>query len=321
MDQQLPAQIQAQLDEANAIEKAIADEQAALTAPPENTVVETKPEPIVPAAELEPPTKAPPAEEETWQKRFSVLQGKFNAEVPRLAAQLKELTQVNESLHKQVEALAVKQTEQTVAQTVTSEDEEAFGAELIAVMKKVAKQEAAALEKIQKAEVQRVNNKIETVEKTQAATAGDKFMDAIAKAVPDWETVNADPKWLEWLDEYSPETGAPRQVALDTASNTLDSARAVALFNAYKSTQTEKTPVENTTTTTSAQKAQEELKRQVAPAKTVAKAPIVNAEQTWTGKEYEQAFDVRNERTMTKTEITDLQNAADLAYNEGRVRW
>lgn len=321
MELTLPTQIQAQIDEANAIEKAIADEQTALNAIPENTEIESIPEPIALAVEPEPQVKAlPPAEEETWQKRFSVLQGKFNAEVPRLAAQLKESAQANESLRKQVESLAVQQTEQTVAQTVSSEDEEAFGADLIAVMKKVARQEAAALEKIQKAEVQRVNNKIESVEKTQAATAGDKFMEDVAKAVPDWETVNADPKWLDWLDEYSPETGAPRQIALDAASNMLDSVRTAALFKAYKLTQAEKSP-EIVTEITAAQKAQEELKRQVAPAKTVVSAPVVSTGQLWTGKEYEQAFDVRNDRTMTKTEISDLQTAADLAYNEGRIRW
>lgn len=322
MDQKLPAQIQAQLDEANAIEKAIADEQAALAATPENTVVpEPKAEPVVKAAVPEPQTKVlPPADEETWERRFIVLQGKFTAEVPRLAAQLKETMQQLDLLRRQNEELAKKREEALVVQTVTSEDEEAFGADLIAVMKKVAKQEAAAVEKNQKAEVQRVNSKIETVEKTQAATAGDKFMSDLAREVPDWEAVNVNPKWLEWLDEYSPETGAPRQVALDQAADNLDSRRTIELFKTFKKNQAEPA-VETTEQLTPAQKAQQELKSQVAPAKTVATAPPVNTEKLWTGKEYEQAYDIRNERFMSKAEIEAVQEAAELAYNEGRVRW
>jgi hypothetical protein len=320
MSQELPAQIQRELDEAEAIEKAIAEEQATLANPTDTDKPEAVAEVAAEAAVVpEPKPKAQPdAEEETYKARFTTLQGKFNAEVPRLHQQLKDSNASMEVMRKQIELLSQQAPVAVEAQTVTSEDEEAFGSDLLAVMKKVAKQEAAVVAKQQDAKVQTVASKVADFEKTQAATAGDKFMESIAKAVPDWETVNADPKWLDWLDEYSPETGAPRQAALDDASSKLDSARTIALFNLYKK-QAQPDPVAATTETLT--KAQQELQRQVAPAKSAAAAAKPVTDRTWTGDEYERAFDIRNSQTMSAAEIDALQADAERAYADGRVRW
>jgi hypothetical protein len=318
LEQELPVQIQRGLDEAAAIEARIAEEQAALAAQDTTNTEATE----VQAAEVkepEPETKLkalPDASEETWEKRFIALQGKFTAEVPRYAEQLRKANESIESLRKQNELLMQAPEPQEV-QKVTSEDEEAFGSDLIELVRKVSKQEAAQAAKTATAEVQKVANKIQSVEQAQAATAGDRFMSEVATAVPDWEVVNADSRWLDWLGEYSPETGAPRQVALDHAQSNLDSARTIALFNTFKRT----LPAPEVKTVSAQEKAQQELKSQVAPAKTAASAPKANTERIWSGKEYEQAFDVRNSRVMTTPELDAIQAEAERAYLEGRVRW
>ena len=315
MDQELPPHIQRQVEEAEAIEAAIAAEQATLNTP-ENTdppeviaepVAEPVPEPVLKAL--------PDADEETWHSRFTTLQGKFQAEVPRLHQQLKESNQSLAEMRSQIDQIRQQPVEPVQeAQTVTTEDEEAFGSDLIAVMKKVAKQEAAAVAKQQEAHTQSINRKVDSVMQDQANTAGDKFMASIATAIPEWETINADPKWLDWLGEYSPETGAPRQDSLDSASNNLDSKRAIALFNLFKS----QNPVAPVSTQT---KAQQELQRQVAPAKTAASTGQTITEKIWTGDEYEQAFDVRLNHTHSDAEIAEIQVEAERAYNDGRIRW
>lgn len=320
MEQDLPAHIQAQLDEAEAIEAAIAAEQAALANPQDtgNLEVVTQPEPVVePEVKPEPQVQLPDPEEETWKSRFNALQGKFNAEVPRLHQQLKESNHALADLRAEVDRLKQAPAKPEVVNTVTSEDEETFGSDLIAVMKKVAKQEASEAAKQLEPKVASVSQKVDAVLKDQAETAGDRFMAAIARDVPDWETINADQKWLDWLGEYSPELGGPRQYALDVAQERFDHVRVVALFKAYK----EKFPNSPAATTAPTSKAQQELQSQVAPAKTAAPATQPNTDRIWTGAEYERAYDVRLGHTMTAKEVEGLQAEAERAYNEGRVRW
>lgn len=314
MDQALPAAVQAQLDEAEAIEKAIAAEQEARNAPPADTPEpEAKPEPVAEKV-AEPQPEARPAEDDTYRARFESLQGKYNAEVPRLYQQVKEANQALAEMRQQLESLKSQPAQPApVEPTVTSEDEEAFGADLIAVMKKVAKQEAAEVAKQNEQRVSTVDRKVDSVLQDQAVTAGEKFMTAIAQAVPDWETINTDPRWLQWLGEYSPETGAPRQAALDAASANLDSTRTIGMFNLWKSL--------NPATPSQADKAKQELASQVAPDKSAAAAPSATTDKIWTGEDYERAFDVRLSRTMSQPEIDALQAEAERAYNEGRVRW
>lgn len=322
MEQDLPPHIQRQLDEAAEIEAAIAAEQATLNGeqPPADPVENTAPPevtpPVEPATEVpEPPKAAPSAEEETWQARFHTLQGKFNAEVPRLHQQLREANKAVDELRATVEELKKQSVEPPaqVAPVVTSEDEEAFGGDLIAVVRKIAKAEAAEIAKANEAKVQTVSQKVEQVLETQASTAGELFLQAVAKEVPDWESINVEPGWIQWLSEYSPETGAPRQAALDEASSRLDSVRTAALFKLYKATKPA-APVQT-------DGVHPELKSQVAPTKTAAKTVAPVTDKIWTGAEYEKAFDVRLAHSMTEKEITELQAEAERAYNEGRVRW
>src|SRR5947209_3842412 len=63
-----------------------------------------------PAPAPEAPKPEAPSTEaaETWKKRFDVLSGKYNAEVPRLAAQLREASATIRSLTAEVEAIKAK---------------------------------------------------------------------------------------------------------------------------------------------------------------------------------------------------------------------
>ena len=318
LNQELPAQIQRELDAAAAIEAAIAAEQAALDNTQDTTTTEATAVQVAEATskpEAQPVVPSEPVKDD-FESKFKSLQGKYNAEVPRYAEQLRKANESLDSLRKQNELLMQAPEIQEV-QKVTSEDEQAFGSDLIELVRKVSKQEAAQAAKAASVEVQKVASKVGSLEQAQVASAGDKFMSEVALAVPDWETVNADSKWLDWLDEYSPETGAPRQSALDAAQGVLDSARTIALFNAYKKTQ----PAPEVKTISAQERAQQELKSQIAPAKTVATAPQVVTDRVWTGDEYERAFDVRNSQVMTASEVASLEAEAERAYVEGRIRW
>ena len=101
----LPKQVEAQLRELEQIERQIAESQNLAPANPE-PAGDPPAEPLTPApAFVEPKpveTKPEPTEpviaDETWQSRYIALKGKYDAEVPRLHADVREFKAQLENL-------------------------------------------------------------------------------------------------------------------------------------------------------------------------------------------------------------------------------
>lgn len=321
----LPASLQKELDDAEALQKSLY---------PETEDTEETPQPIEPEADDEPVVqqdvevidatpqeKAPEVSEDTWKSRFATINGKYQAEVPKLHDELRATkTQLDEAL-KGITFLRDQLTTITASKApvdlsdVSEEDKEAFGEDLINMMKKIAAVEAGKSAKTSEAHVKSVSAKLEDLEKTAQDTAFDKFLVKLGKEVSDFEEINADPKWLDWLGEYSPEVGGPRQDALNNAVAAHDVARTASLFKAFKALTPEAPQVD-----TKKEKLEKELKQQVSPHKTSSNA-APKADKTWTGDDYAAAFDVRHNNSKTVKEVEALQAAAEKALQEGRVRW
>ena len=132
----LPPSVQRQLDEATALEAQLYGQ-----APTPEEVVNTdapqpaetpQPAPAEPAPVEQP---APQPEEETFRQRYNVLQHKYNAEVPRVHAQLREavanITQLTAEVQRLQQATA-RQPTTSVPQD--EEDTERFGEDLMAAI-------------------------------------------------------------------------------------------------------------------------------------------------------------------------------------------
>ena len=320
----LPKAIQAQLDEAAEIEKQLMQPET----PPEPTdtepVAEPAPEPapeVVPQSE---PASEPKQEiqDDTWERRFKTLAGKYEAETPRLHQQIRDLQTQIES---QAKALIEMQSRPEPAPEpakplVTTDDEESFGADLVNLMRRVATEAtnsvADRLARLEAAasQINTLQQKVSEVSTSQAQTAEERFYAKITDAVPDWQEVDKDDRWLAWLAEYDPIVGAPRQTALNTAGEQLDSNRIIAMFNQWKALNV--VPQQQ-----AAAQTQAELQRQVAPSKSKATTAKPATEKFWSADEYERAFDPRLRATMSNDEVAKLQAEADRAAAEGRVRW
>ena len=320
----LPKAIQAQLDEAAEIEKQLKQPE---TPPVEQT--DTDPE-VTPAPEPAPdvvPQSEPASEpnavpEETWERRFKTLAGKYEAETPRLHQQIRDLQL---QLQSQAEALIELQSRpepkpEPAKPLVTTDDEESFGADLVNLMRRVATEAtnsvADRLARLEAAasQLNTLQQKVTEVSTSQAQTAEERFYAKITEAVPDWQEVDKDDRWLAWLADYDPIVGGPRQNALNTAFESLDSGRVVALLNQWKALTV--VPQQQATAQTQA-----ELQRQVAPSKSKATTATPVTEKIWSADEYERAFDPRLKATMSADEVQKLQAEADRAAAEGRVRW
>lgn len=316
----LPKAIQKQLDDAAQIERAINGEK-----PSTEPVVQATPPAPAPAVETPPPAPAVPTETAPqpapevkekptddaayWRKRFDTVQGMLDVE----ARNRKELTQRLDDLQRQLQQR--EQPKPAPAPSLISEkDEEAFGTDLIDLARRAARDEFGRLYSSLIADVRKeltpVREQVGKVAEQQAMTAEERFFQVLNQAVPDWEQINTDTRWLTWLEGVDPLLGGPRQMALDDAHSRLDGARVAALFNTWKEQFAPKPPKDN-----------QELARQVAPPKTGGGATTPSTPKVWTRAEYERAFDPRLAKTLDQEAIIALRADADRAAAEGRVRW
>jgi len=311
----LPRGIAEQLEKAEEIQRQMqtADNPQEVNAPESEA-------PAAPAAEQTSPPAAEPkpkVDDPAWEQRFKTLQGKYQAEVPRLHAQLREQSDQMQAMQAQLEALQKKSEAAAApeAPLVSDKDEDNFGADLLDFIRRVVRDEfprlASPVVEALRKEMNPVREQLGTVQKRVEESDNDRFWSALERAVPDLDTVNSDQRWLQWLGEVEPLVGVSRQHMLDAAVARLDADRVVALVEAWKATvPAAPAPAKNA------------LESQVAPSRSAA-SPAVDAEtgRIWSGADYERAYDPRLANTMHADEITALRNAADKAFAEGRVRW
>ena len=239
----LPKQVQQIEEQTSELEKQLYGD----TTPTEKPVAEVvQPEAEQSAAPVPEPQPAPaPVEEakkpekeddQNWKQKYKTLQGMYDAEVPRLHQQVKELMAEMSTLKETIDTKA-KEVEQAKEEAnyerlknlVTDEDRQEFGEDLIEVQRKVAREETAELYKQLEA-IRAENDKLReqlTETGTQVTTAS--FEQRLNRLVPDFETVNVDPSWIAWLNEQDPMLRAPRMVAAQDAYSKGD-AEAVAYY-------------------------------------------------------------------------------------------
>ena len=315
----LPKQVEAQLRELEALEKQLTDAQNPAPADPAPTPAEPPQDPQPAPAEPKPveptPTPTEPVvAEETWQQKYKTLKGMYDAEVPRLHADLRELKAQVDSLRKASETKPVEPAKPKAAEKlVTDADVEAFGSDLIEVQRKVAREVAAEFRgelDAMRAENDKLREQL-TSTGTQVSEAS--FEQRLYRMVPDFEAVNADPKWIAWLNEVDPLLRAPRSSVAQQAFNRGDAegvAHYVALFKQNSK------PVEPAADRT------EELERQLQPNRGATSAPPTSQKgKVYTNADIEKMF--RKAADLGTKGQTDaakkLEAEIDAAFMEGRV--
>lgn len=243
----LPQAIQAQVDQAEALLQQVNN-------PPQETPIEqmAQPEPVVEQApqpqEATPPAPAPePAPQpkpENWEHKYRTLQGRYNSDVPRLQSEVRDLsTKLQEAITKMEELSKAPAKAEPQPATADPKDVDAFGQDLVdMVMRTTDRALANVAGKVQALAAQleqriaKLEQALQGTTQTVAMTAEQTFFDRLTKLVPDWEEVNANPAFLDWLAEVDPFVGGPRQLALNDAQAKLNAERAAAVFQAFVKT-------------------------------------------------------------------------------------
>jgi len=171
-------------------------------------------------------------EDESWRQRFNTLQGKYDAEVPQLYGQIRNLTNLITSMQN-APAPAPPPPPAPAAPQITDEDREMWGDDLPqAVSRWVG---GAASEEVRqlRAEVEYLKGgqQRHDVSLTQHSVMSQLDMD------PDlagrWRQLNDDPRYLQWLSEIDQFSARPRLELLREAYGQGDANRTGRFFKTY----------------------------------------------------------------------------------------
>lgn len=204
-------------------------------------VEEPAPAPVVPAPEPTPETPAPADSEATWEARYKTLQGMFKAEVPRLREEVLRLTtalaEANRKLEQRVEPPA-PEPRASETKLGSAKDAEDFGGDLVDMVRRQAVDAARAEFGGEIARLEALNKdlegKLNGVSEVQTVSAQERYMNDLAKMVPDYLVVNEDPLFLAWLDQEDVLSGEKRQQFFNRAYRGLDAERTAKLMLAFK---------------------------------------------------------------------------------------
>lgn len=301
----LPKQVEQQLKDVEELEKQF-------SSPAEEAKVE-QPEVAESPAEVHEPQPAAPAvaKPDVWEQKYSTLQGMYNAEVPRLHAQVKELTA---ELQKLQQVRETPPQEAKPSALVTQQDIDAFGEDLLDVQRRVAREVAAEFgTKLEKLEQENAQLR-ESLTQTGTRINTMSFEQRLASAVPDFEAVNANPAWAIWLDEVDPILRGPRRAVAQQAFSDGDAEAVAHYVRLFR----------EATGTPKKEPRQAELERQIAPSRGAATGTTSSssAEPVYTTAQVDKMYSQVRSLTVQQRfdEAAKLEAKIDAAYMEGRVR-
>lgn len=159
----------------------------------------TKPEEEAPQKYEEEPSSG------DWEHKYKVLKGKYDKEVPRLTRELRTVKQEKDQLMQRISLL-----EQVVSEvmakggmaTSQAPKQEEEDEELLRVKEDYPEIYKAVTKLVERKLTREVKPEIEQVKATTTQSA---FYTRLASLVPQWQTINSDPDFLDWLSYPSEE--------------------------------------------------------------------------------------------------------------------
>lgn len=195
------------------------------------------PEPAPTTAPQPPPTPAPAPVEDPWKHRFETLQGKYQAEVPRLHAEIRQL-------RSDIETLRTAPRPQPPAPVTPIEETADFKALVEEYGEKAAKAMVGMTQSVAqrtsettvRQHVEPVAQSVQSVSHSVEEQGRVSLHTQIAQqAGADWELVNSTPEFTAWtfahVDRLSGET---YNALLNQAYRSGDASRVAVFFNDYK---------------------------------------------------------------------------------------
>jgi len=318
----LPKQVQDQLDEAKKMMESVAEPSVPPEDEPSTPEPQTTPEAEKPPVESADPKPEPtpesdpapaeaPSNDDDLRKandRYATLKAKYDAEVPRLARELKEMRREIEHWRSVAEQ---KQTQtdpkpgdggkpnaEDRSQYIPQKLKEEYGEELGSLVAEVA-------ERIADDRMKKVQNEV-----SQART--DTFFDRLERTIPNFRQTNEDQSFITWLGETDGLAEHTRDDVLRHAVQQQDAKAIQRIFAAWQATVHGDVKPKAT--------AKPSVERMVAPSKANVSGKPTQGEKTYTVSEYQRMHEDIARGKYTDTDAKRIKTELDRAFAEGRIR-
>jgi hypothetical protein len=245
----IPAAVLAGAARSDEIHKAayqttIEDAPASAENQPANIALTEAPAATQPVQQAEPapapatPQVTDPADDDlSWRHKFLAENGRLKKaleNVRQLSEQVQNMTATMAALHQAPPAQQIA-PELNAQSLLTPQEVEEYGPEFLEVVGKKAA-EIARRELAQRdAEISRLRAQVDGVQTSVSMDARSKMKQELAARLPNWEQVNQDERFLDWLALPDPFSGAIRHSLLKEAWGRNETARVLAFFNGFLS--------------------------------------------------------------------------------------
>ena len=332
----LPKQVQEQIKEVEELEKTLkAQGESEVKEVKKKKTSKKKTEEVAADTEVEvleePPQDEPVLEEaapaddiqeevtDTFKQKYSTLKGKYDAEVPRLHQQVRELTEQMDAIRKDAEAAKKVEAEKPKERVsyVTDADREEYGDDLIDFQRRVAQEVSQESEERFEQQARVIEELREQVSNTGSQVGEVGFAQKLNNLVPGFDQLDNDERWVAWLNEIDPMTRGPRRDQAQAAFNSGD-AEAVAHYVSLFRGSVE--PIAN-----GKSDRETELEKQVAPNRSASSTATRSAgkdAKIYSEKEINKSWDkIRTLSSKGKyDDAAKLEAELTVAYMEGRVK-
>jgi len=257
----------------------------------------------------------------TYAQRWRSLQGVYNAQKRQLDETQGRLANMEQLITQMQSAPAQDYSRPS---HVTDKDMTEYGEDMVEFARRVTREEVVPLaQAVQQLmgridQLQGVVPMVQRVAHQQAQNTHEKFYAALSSRVPDWQTVNENQAFHNWLLSPDPLSGLQRQTLLTDAHENLDLPRVVSIFETWKRETGVATAPAVAAKTSNASK----LERQIAPGRASGTTPPTQAQKRqWTRQDITAFFKDKMDGKYKgkEEEARSIESDIFLAQREGRV--
>lgn len=288
--------------------------------------------PVTPA-----PAPAPSAQPTNPETELQRLHQQLQSEQGRRAANEAETLELRGRLQQVTEQLAAMQRANPApaapapapVNLITDQDKADFGEDMIDFVGRVVKQAYGAtidglLRRIGTLEGQlrQVGQQAQTAQQSSEEIAAQRYFQRLDELVPNWQAINDDPAFVDWLKNRDTFSRKTRHELLKSAHAEADAETVAAFFNAYLREKGTPAAAPAPAPTPVPPAPSVDPATLVAPTPSNAPAPSVNPRngKIWTQAEIEQVYDDRIKKRITPEKFAEQEAEIQRALLEGRVQ-
>jgi hypothetical protein len=192
-----------------------------------------------PSAQPQPPPQPPPTID--WEQRFNTLQGKYNTELPELRGQIRSLQEIlaRGQDHHIPPPPSNGQRPTSAPVPIPQSDIDNWGPELITAAQRWAEAKFAPVLADYERRLHQVEGNTQQIAQVSLARGVEGALD---QQVPNWQQININPLFIDWLAQLDPFSGRSRKELITEAYGSGNAARTIAFFQAFQREQTAVSP-------------------------------------------------------------------------------